>query len=351
LGREFAQSRLTPLIYSKKTQTMFAGKQFDIVMGTDIHLIQPPGPSAPVPVPHPFIGMVFDPPEFIPTIGTILVNGLPRAQAGSNVKSTVPHIPIGGTFVIPPGNDGEVQKGGKSIKAETDPFTYFGAPVLTCNDVGGMPSIARPERHSKCKPKSLLRPTSVLLPVPKAGAGYGPVTLETGTFWSEASALAGRAWGAAAELAAPVGRAIATAGSAAAELAAPVGRAIAIYVAEAAVVAPEAAAVAAAPEAVAAAALAPEIVIPVAIIAIGLVVLYNKAKKERSKKPIGKRKRYNGRKDAEEAARRAGKGADPVLDITISMALTTTLETEKEEDQKAKNTIIISFLKEDNLKI
>jgi hypothetical protein len=179
---------------------MFAGKQFDIVMGTDIHLIQPPGPVPPVPIPHPFIGMVFDPPEFIPTVGTILVNGLPRAQAGSNVKCMPPHIPIGGTFVKPPGNDGEVQMGGKSIKAETDPFTYFGAPVLTCQDAGNT-SVSRAKRHSKCKPKSLLLPTSFLLPVPKGGI----VALETGIFQQVAAAAA--TFGRAAAAVAPIIRA------------------------------------------------------------------------------------------------------------------------------------------------
>jgi hypothetical protein len=34
---------------------MFIGKQFDPVMGIDTHLIQPPGPVPPVPVPHPFM--------------------------------------------------------------------------------------------------------------------------------------------------------------------------------------------------------------------------------------------------------------------------------------------------------
>ena len=36
---------------------------------------------------HPFIGMVYDPMEFIPFIGaTVMVNGMPRAQAGSEGK-------------------------------------------------------------------------------------------------------------------------------------------------------------------------------------------------------------------------------------------------------------------------
>ena len=148
---------------------MFAGKQFDIVMGVDIHIIQPPGPVPPVPVPHPFIGMVYDPFEFIPFIGaTTFVNGLPRAQAGTNVIATMPHIPIGGVFVKPPSNDGEIFMGSISVPGEGEPFSFMGCPVLTCHDVG-MVSIPRFNRKSKAKPKSLVLPTSILICVPKGG--------------------------------------------------------------------------------------------------------------------------------------------------------------------------------------
>ena len=88
---------------------MLVGKQFDPVIGVDIHFIQPPGPVPPVPIPHPFMGIVFDIPEFLPIIGSATdVNGIPRAQAGTNVKGMPPHFPIGGIFVKPPSNDGEI---------------------------------------------------------------------------------------------------------------------------------------------------------------------------------------------------------------------------------------------------
>ena len=50
---------------------MIAAKQMDMVMGVDIHLIQPPGPVPPIPIPHPFIGMVLDPSTFG---STVLIN-------------------------------------------------------------------------------------------------------------------------------------------------------------------------------------------------------------------------------------------------------------------------------------
>jgi len=147
---------------------MFAGKQFDMVMGVDMHIIQPPA-GPPLPIPHPFIGMVFDPVEFVPIIGaSILVNGLPRAQAGTTVKATIPHVPIGGVFAKPPTNDGEVYMGIIAISGEGEPLPSLGTPVLTCQDTG-MVSIPRPQRKSKSKAKSLVLPTSILLPVPKGG--------------------------------------------------------------------------------------------------------------------------------------------------------------------------------------
>lgn len=148
---------------------MFVGKQFDPIMGMDIHIIQPPGPVPPVPIPHPFIGMVFDPVEFVPIIGaTVFCNGLPRAHAGSAVIDVPPHIPIGGMFVKPPMNEGEIYMGSKTVIAEGEPLTYMGARTLTCQDVG-MPSLPRPNRKSKTKIKSLMLPTSTILPIPKGG--------------------------------------------------------------------------------------------------------------------------------------------------------------------------------------
>ncbi|PRQ03287.1 hypothetical protein ENSA5_17240 [Enhygromyxa salina] len=82
-----------------------AAKHFDIIIGVDVHIVQPPGTVPPAPVPHPFVGIVFDPFDYIPLLGsTVTVNGLPRAQAGSAGLPIPSHIPIGGVFVRPPGN-------------------------------------------------------------------------------------------------------------------------------------------------------------------------------------------------------------------------------------------------------
>lgn len=153
---------------------MFAGKQFDIVMGVDIHLIQPPGPVPPVPVPHPFIGMVYDPESFFPFIGSNLkVNYIPGAVAGSPVIATIPHIPIGGVFVKPPANAGEVFMGSISVNGEGEPLSFTGCPVLTCHDFG---IVSIPRKKKKSKLNSFLLPTSTLYAIPVGK----PILLSTG---------------------------------------------------------------------------------------------------------------------------------------------------------------------------
>jgi RHS repeat-associated protein len=143
---------------------MIAGKHFDPIVGVDIHIIQPPGPVPPVPVPHPFIGFVFDPMDYAPFIGaTVEVNGMKRAVAGSQGRCVPPHIPIGGVFVKPPANECEVFMGSLTVAFDGDPATRLGEPVLSCHDVG-MPPIPRLKRGGKVK--SMVLPTSVLLAVP-----------------------------------------------------------------------------------------------------------------------------------------------------------------------------------------
>lgn len=144
---------------------MPAAKQFDPVLGVDIHIIQPPGPVPPLPIPHPFIGMVFDPMEFAPILGaTVIVNGLPAAIAGTEVKCIPPHIPIGGVFVPPPpGNEGEIFMGSMTVAFDGDAASHLLHPVLTCQSIG-MPAI--PRLKKKAKKATLMLPTSMVLAAP-----------------------------------------------------------------------------------------------------------------------------------------------------------------------------------------
>lgn len=146
---------------------MIACKHLDPLCGIDIHIINIPTPGGPVPtpIPHPFVGMVIDPMDYVPILGaTVLVNGLPRGQAGTAGKCLPPHIPLGGPFLKPPGNESENFMGSMSVLAEDEPFTYLGLPALSCSDIGTPPP-PRPKKKGT-KTKSLTLPTTVVLSVP-----------------------------------------------------------------------------------------------------------------------------------------------------------------------------------------
>lgn len=145
---------------------MPAAKHFDPVLGVDIHLIQPPGPVPPVPIPHPFVGFLIDPFEYVPIIGgTILVNGMMRSIAGTMGKSVPSHIPIGGMFVKPPGNECEMFMGSAAVAFDGDAASHMNHPTLDCQCIG-MPPIPRLNPKKKSKVKSLVLPTGVVLPIP-----------------------------------------------------------------------------------------------------------------------------------------------------------------------------------------
>ena len=143
---------------------MIAAKAFDPVVGVNIHIIQPPGPVPPLPVPHPFIGILIDPFDFAPIIGsTVDVNGLPRATAGTGGRCIPPHIPIGGVFVKPPANECDVFMGSSTVLADDEPLSFLGMPALSCHCVG-MPPI--PRLKKKRRVKSLVLPTTFVIAIP-----------------------------------------------------------------------------------------------------------------------------------------------------------------------------------------
>ena len=96
---------------------MLISKHGDPIAGIDIHFLTYPPAPAIVPVPHPQIGVVFDPADYVPIIGsTVSVNGIARSQAGTAGKS-VPHIPMGGIWAPPPPmNEEEIFMGNKVLK-------------------------------------------------------------------------------------------------------------------------------------------------------------------------------------------------------------------------------------------
>ena len=176
-------------------------KQLDPVIGVDIHLVTIP-PSPVVPMPHPYVGVLLRPQDFIaaavssfipppPTaeqtgsadaaklseIGhtvltmavgmlgaTVKIGGfIPRAVASTPTRS-IPHIPMGAGWAAPsaaiPKNNGHAFMGSLTVLADGMPFSGGGAHLhLDCNDVG-IPSV-----H---KVPGMFLPTGVINPIPPA---------------------------------------------------------------------------------------------------------------------------------------------------------------------------------------
>lgn len=176
-------------------------KQLDPVIGVDIHLVNIP-PATSVPMPHPYVGTLLCPQDFMtaavasfipppPTaedtgsadsaklaeIGhtaltmavgmlgaTVKIGGfIPRAVASTPTRS-IPHIPMGAGFAansLPiPKNNGHAFMGSLTVLADGLPLSGGGTHLhLDCNDLG-MASV-----H---KVPGLFLPTGVINPIPPA---------------------------------------------------------------------------------------------------------------------------------------------------------------------------------------
>ena len=111
-----------------------AAKQGDRITAMDIHLIQPPGPSSPVPVPHPFNGIIDG-----DLSSSVNIESRQAATLNSTATNTPPHIPQGGTFVNPPKNKGRIITGSATVFINNKPAARAGDTALTCNDPVDLP--------------------------------------------------------------------------------------------------------------------------------------------------------------------------------------------------------------------
>jgi len=106
-----------------------AAKQGDRITAIDIHLIQPPGPSSPIPVPHPFNGIIDG-----GLSANVNIQSMPAATVNSTATNTPPHIPQGGSFVKPPTNKATIIMGSKTVFINNKAAARSGDTALTCND-------------------------------------------------------------------------------------------------------------------------------------------------------------------------------------------------------------------------
>jgi len=111
-----------------------AARKGDRITALDMHLIQPPGTSPPVSVPHPFSGIIDGGVSDNVTIG-----GQPAAMVDSTATNTPPHIPSGGSFVNPPSNKGTIVQGSLTVKINGKAAARAGDSATTCNDPKDLP--------------------------------------------------------------------------------------------------------------------------------------------------------------------------------------------------------------------
>ncbi len=167
-----------------------AAKHFDIVTGIDIHIVLIPTPTGPVPtpIPHPFLGFLLDLMDYMPIVGsTVLINGTHRAIAGTVGVNRPPHIPIGGPFQIPPGNELEELLGSSVVCFDGEAAGYNGLTALTCQSIGSTPP-ARSNPKKKTKLKSLVLPSGIVQTIPN-----GPPVMIAGPPTVSLAALGSRA--------------------------------------------------------------------------------------------------------------------------------------------------------------
>ncbi|OQP45127.1 hypothetical protein A4H97_32835 [Niastella yeongjuensis] len=135
------------------------------VIGIDIHFVNTPMPF--VPLPHPYIGLVIDPFDYLPFIGaTVKINHVPRGNTDTaGMIITFVHIPFGVGFSIEPviGNDSQNFFGSQTVSVDGAPMSGAGYMLMTCNDIG-LPLSFKPGEKFKPIP-SLYLPTSFCIPL------------------------------------------------------------------------------------------------------------------------------------------------------------------------------------------
>jgi len=149
------------------------------VIGLDLHLTTSGNPF------HPYIGMVIDPFDYIPFLGSnVNINGLKRGVSDtSGVLITFQHIPLVGVFIMMPiiGHESMNFFSSQTVFAEGTRLSPKGYMLMTCNDVG-IPLSGAVSRVGKKKFKftpTLFAPTSYSIPIPTGapvmvGGPYAP---------------------------------------------------------------------------------------------------------------------------------------------------------------------------------
>ena len=144
---------------------LLASTHCTMVVGLDVHITSAP-PFNPL---HPYIGMVMDPADYIPFLGTnVTINGLKRAVSDtSGIIIPLMHIPLAGPFVMASiiGHESINLYASQNTFCDGRRMSPKGYSVMTCNDLGLPLSM-------KGVTPTLFAPTAYSIPVPTGKPVY-----------------------------------------------------------------------------------------------------------------------------------------------------------------------------------
>ena len=147
---------------------LLADSHITMVVRVDVHVTTAP-PFNPI---HPYMGMVMDPSDYIPFLGTnVSVNGLKRGVSDTGgMIIPLAHIPLAGPFAMASmiGHESMNFFASQTVFCDGSRMSPKGHMVMTCNDVG-IPLSAGIGKNKAGKTRlipSLFAPTSFSLPVP-----------------------------------------------------------------------------------------------------------------------------------------------------------------------------------------
>jgi len=103
-----------------------------IVNAADIHVMLVPSPGGPVPTPMP---LPFNGKINMSTSTNVRINGRPAATLGSMAQNNPPHIPVGGSFQVPPSNLGRVVMASGTVRINGKGAARAGDFCETCHDI------------------------------------------------------------------------------------------------------------------------------------------------------------------------------------------------------------------------
>jgi uncharacterized Zn-binding protein involved in type VI secretion len=114
-----------------------AAKQGDLIFAIDTHMLIVPGSPSPVPLPHPFSGVISG-----NLSGNVNIMGKPAATVDSTADNLPPHIPTtpGTSFQKPPTNKATIKIGSPTVKINGKMAARNGDVAETCNDPVDLPA-------------------------------------------------------------------------------------------------------------------------------------------------------------------------------------------------------------------